>query len=40
MPSQVRKLRQLEEKNVRIGWLAAALSHDKNMLQEVIRKSF
>lgn len=38
MPSEVRKLRQLEEENVRLRWLVADLSLDKEMLQEVIRK--
>ena len=38
MPSEVRKLRQFEEKNVRLRRLVAHLSLDKEMLQEVIRK--
>ena len=38
MPSEVRKLRQLEEENARLRWLVADLSLDKEMLQEVIRK--
>ncbi len=38
MPSEVRKLRQLEEENARLGRLVADLSLDKEMLQEVIRK--
>ena len=38
MPSEVRKLRQLEEENVRLRRLVADLSLDKEMLQEVIRK--
>jgi len=40
MPSEVRKLRQLEEENRRLGRLVADLSLDKEMLQEVIRKNF
>ncbi len=38
MPSEVRKLRQLEEENFRLRRLVADLSLDKEMLQEVIRK--
>lgn len=38
MPSQVRKLKQLEEENSRLRRLVADLSLDKEMLQEVIRK--
>ena len=38
MPSEVRKLKQLEEENVRLRRLVADLSLDKEMLQEVIRK--
>jgi putative transposase len=38
MPSEVRKLRQLEEENARLRRLVADLSLDKEMLQEVIRK--
>jgi putative transposase len=38
MPSEVRKLRQLEEENARLRRLVAELSLDKVMLQEVIRK--
>ena len=37
-PSEVRKLRQLEEENARLRRLVADLSLDKEMLQEVIRK--
>ena len=40
MPSEVRKLRQLEEEYDRLRRLAADLSLDKVMLQEVIRKKF
>jgi len=38
MPSEVRKMRQLEEENARLRRLVADLSLDKEMLQEVIRK--
>lgn len=38
MPSEVRKLRQLEEENFRLCRLVADLSLDKEMLQEVIRQ--
>ena len=37
MPSEVSKLRQLEEENARLRRLVADLSLDKEMLQEVIR---
>ena len=38
MPSEVRKLKQLQEENRRLKRLVADLSLDKEMLQEVIRK--
>ena len=38
MPSEVRRLRQLEEENARLRRLVADLSLDKEMLTEVIRK--
>ena len=38
MPSEVRKLKQLQEENTRLRHLVADLSLDKEMLQEVIRK--
>ncbi len=38
MPSELRKLRQLEEENSRLRRLVADLSLDQEMLQEVIRK--
>jgi putative transposase len=38
MPSEVRRLKQLEEENVRLRRLVSDLSLDKEMLQEVIRK--
>jgi len=38
MPSEVRRLKQLEEENARLRRLVADLSLDKEMLQEVVRK--
>lgn len=38
MPSEVRRLKQLEEENGRLRHLVSDLSLDKEMLQEVIRK--
>jgi putative transposase len=38
MPSEVRRLKQLEEENVRLRRLVSDLSLDKEMLQEVVRK--
>ena len=40
MPSDLKKLRQLEEENNRLKRLVADLSLDKEMLQEVLRKKF
>jgi len=40
MPSEVRRLKQLEDENSRLRRLVADLSLDKEMLQEVIRKRF
>jgi len=37
MPSEVRKLRSLEEENVRLHELVADLALDKEMLSEVIK---
>ena len=37
MPSEMKRLRQLEEENHRLKRLVANLSLDKEMLQEVIR---
>lgn len=37
MPSEMKRLRQLEEENQRLKRLVANLSLDKEMLQEVIR---
>ena len=38
MPSEVKKLRQLEEENNRLKRLVADLSLDKAMLQDVIKR--
>jgi putative transposase len=38
MPSEVKKLRQLEEENTRLRRVVADLTLDKEMLQEVIRR--
>ena len=38
LPSEVRKLKQLQEENTRLKRLVADLSLDKEMLQDVIRK--
>jgi len=38
MPSEVKKLRQLEEENTRLRKVVADLALDKEMLQEVIRR--
>ena len=38
--SELRRLRQLEEENHQLKKLVADLSLDKQMLQEVIKKSF
>jgi putative transposase len=38
LPSEVRKLRQLEEENGRLRKVVADLTLDKEMLQEVIRR--
>ncbi len=40
MPSEMRRLKQLEEENVRLKRLVADLSLDKEMLQEVVRKMY
>ena len=39
-PSEVRRLKQLEDENRRLKQRVADLSLDRHMLQEVIRKSF
>ncbi len=38
MPSEVRRLKQLEEENARLKRMVADLSLDKDMLQDVIRR--
>jgi putative transposase len=38
MPSEMRRLKQLEEENQRLKKLVADLSLDKEMLQDVIRR--
>ncbi len=38
MPSEVKKLRQLEEENARLRKVVADLTLDKEMLQEVVRR--
>lgn len=38
MPSEVRRLKQLEEENRRLKQLVAELNLDKHMLQEVLSK--
>lgn len=39
MPSEMKRLKQLEEENMRLKKLVADLSLDKEMLQKVVRKS-
>ena len=39
MPSEMKRLRQLEEENARLKRLVANLSLDKEMLQDVIRRN-
>jgi putative transposase len=38
MPSEMKRLEQLDEENQRLNRLMADLSLDKEMLQEVVRK--
>lgn len=38
MPSEMKRLKQLEEENLRLRKLVADLSLDKEMLQDVIRR--
>jgi putative transposase len=40
MPSEVRKLKQLQEENTRLRKLIADLTLDKEMLTEVIKKRY
>ena len=39
MPSEMKRLRQLEEENARLKRIVADLSLDKEMLQDVIKLS-
>lgn len=39
MPSEMKRLKQLEEENVRLKRLVANLSLDKEMLQDVIKRN-
>ena len=38
MPSEVKRLRQLEEENAKLKRIVADLSMDKAMLQDVLQK--
>ena len=38
MPSEAKKLRQLEMENTRLRWVVADLTLVKEMLQEVVRR--
>ena len=38
LPSEMKRLKQLEEENGRLKWIVADLSLDKEMLQDVIRR--
>jgi len=38
MPSEMKRLKQLEEENTRLKHLVANLSLDKEMLQDVIKR--
>ena len=40
MPSELRKMQQIEEENSRLRQLVADLSLDREMLQEALRKKF
>jgi putative transposase len=39
-PTELRRLRQLEEENAKLKKIVADLSLDKQMLQDVLKKSF
>jgi len=39
-PTELRRLRQLEEENARLKKMVADLSLDKQMLQDVLKKKF
>ena len=38
MPSEMKRLKQLEEENGRLKWIVTDLSLDKEMLQDLIRR--
>lgn len=38
MPSEMRRLKQLEEENSRLKRIVADLSLDKEMLQDIVRR--
>lgn len=40
MPSEMKRLKQLEDENTRLKRLVANLSLDKEMLQDVIKRKF
>lgn len=40
MPPEIRKLKQLEDENARLKKIVADLTLDREMLQDVIRRSF
>jgi putative transposase len=40
MPSEMKRLKQLEEENMRLERLVANLSLDKEMLQDVMKRKF
>ncbi len=40
MPSEMKRLRQLEDENARLKRIVADLSFDKEMLQGVIKRKF
>jgi len=40
MPSEMKRLRQLEDENARLKRIVADLSLDKEMLQDVIKRKF
>lgn len=40
LPSEIRRMRQVEEENKRLKQLVADLSLDKHMLQDVLAKKF
>lgn len=40
MPSELRKMKQLEEENIRLKRVVADLALDREMLQEALRKKY